>query len=53
MFRTVLVFTFGVFLGQEFGTVLPNVKNEGLIFYNQILKSDFYKKLKDDYNKKL
>lgn len=53
MFRTLIVFTFGLFLGQEYGTVLPNVKLEGLHFFHQILKSDFYKNLKDDYNKKL
>ena len=52
MFRTLLAFTLGVYFVQEFPTVLPNVKNEGLILYNQILKSQFYKKIREDYNKK-
>jgi hypothetical protein len=51
MFKSLLAFTFGLFLGQEYGSVLPNVKNEGLILYNNILKSDFYKRLKDEYKK--
>ena len=52
MFRTFIVFTIGLFLGQEYGEFLPNVKTEGLHFFNQILKSDFYKRLKEDFNKK-
>lgn len=52
MVRTVIAFTFGVFFAQEFHNALPNVKTEGLILYNQFLTSEFYKKVKDDYNKK-
>ena len=51
MFRTLLAFAFGAFLAQEFPTVLPNVKIETLKCYNQILKSEFYQKIKNDYNK--
>lgn len=50
MFRTLIAFTLGVYFGQEFPTVLPNVKNEGIILYNQILRSEFYKKLKSDFD---
>jgi hypothetical protein len=50
MFKSLLAFTFGLFLGQEFGSVLPNVKNEGIILYNQILRSEFYKKLRNDFD---
>lgn len=50
MFRTLIVFTFGIFLGQEYPNTLPNVKNEGIILYNQILRSELYKKFKADYD---
>ena len=52
MFRTLIVFTFGIFIGQEYNEVLPNVKIEGLNMFHKIITSDFYKRIKNDFNKK-
>ena len=49
MFRTLIVFTFGVFLTQEYGDVIPNVKMETLKFYHQMIKSEFYNKLNENF----
>lgn len=52
MIKYTVVFLFGVFVGQEYGKQFPNVKNKSINIYNQFTKSDFYKKVRDDFNKK-
>lgn len=39
-------------IGQEFGSTLPNVKTLSLEMYYTFTKSEFYKKIIDDFNKK-
>jgi hypothetical protein len=52
MIKDFIIFLLGVHLGQEYGAVLPSVKNKSISIYNAFITSDFYKKLKDDFSKK-
>lgn len=51
MFRTIAVFILGVYVGQEYGNLIPNVKMKGEEFYENLLETDFYKKIIDDLKK--
>ena len=50
MFRTLVIFRMGVYVGQEYGNVIPNVKLKGEEIYDKFKETDFYKKLKSDFN---
>ena len=51
MFRTIAVFILGVYVGQEYGNVIPNVKIKSEELLDNFLETDFYKKLKEDLKK--
>lgn len=48
MFRTLAIFVLGVYVGQEYGDVIPNVKSKTEEFYDKFTETEFYKKLKSD-----
>lgn len=43
-----VTFLTGVYIGQEYGKTIPNVKLYTLELYNQFKNSEFYKKLNED-----
>lgn len=49
MLRTLAVFMLGVYVGQEYGSVIPNVKSKSEEFYDKFTETEFYKKLKSDF----
>lgn len=51
MFRTIAVFILGVYVGQEYGNLIPNVKVKGEEFYDNLLETEFYKKISEDFKK--
>jgi hypothetical protein len=48
MIKIVIAFVTGVYIGQEYGKLIPNVKNESVKKYEEFINSDFYKKIKED-----
>jgi hypothetical protein len=52
MIKYTVVFLLGVFVGQEYGVQIPNVKSKTVEYYNQLTNTEFYKKIRDDFNKK-
>jgi hypothetical protein len=53
MFRTLIVFIAGVYIGQEYGNTIPNVKVRSYEMYESLKSTEFYKKIRDDLNKEL
>jgi len=51
MFRTIAVFILGVYIGQEYGNVIPNVKIKGNEMFEEFTHTNFYKKLSEDFKK--
>lgn len=51
MFRTIAVFILGVYVGQEYGNVIPNVKSKGSEMFDEFSQTNFYKKLSEDFKK--
>jgi hypothetical protein len=52
MLKYTVVFLIGVFVGQEYGTLIPNVKTKAIETFNEFKKTDLYKKINDDLKKK-
>lgn len=52
MLKIVIAFVSGVYIGQEYGKFVPNVKTETLKKYEEFINSDFYKKIKEDTSSK-
>lgn len=46
-----ITFLFGIYVGQEYGKYIPNVKNKTMEYVNEIKKSEFYKKIDEDFIK--
>lgn len=46
-----ITFLFGIYVGQEYGKYIPNVKNKTMKYIVEIKSSDFYKKLEEDFIK--
>ena len=42
MFQNVISFLFGVYIGQEFGPQIPNVKEKTIEIYSEFKKTEFY-----------
>lgn len=42
MFQSIVSFLFGVYIGQEFGNNIPNVKNKTLEMLKEFEKTEFY-----------
>jgi hypothetical protein len=53
MFRTLIVFIAGVYIGQEYGDTIPSVKVKSYEMYESLKSTEFYKKIRDDLNKEL
>ena len=45
MYQIVCSFLFGVYIGQEYGKNIPNVKDKTSEILDEIKKSELYKKL--------
>ncbi len=52
MLRYIVSFVFGVYIGQEYGVLVPNVKHKTIDMLKQIKESDFYKEVIDSKDKK-
>lgn len=52
MFRSILIFAFGVYIGQEYGTTIPNIKMRTYEMFDQFSKSELYKKIHEDFKGK-
>jgi hypothetical protein len=52
MIRSLIIFTLGVWVGQEYGNVIPNVKLKSYEMYESLKTTDLYKKIIDDLNKR-
>ena len=52
MIRTLCVFIFGVYVGQEYGNLIPNVKNKTCEVFENFKTTDLYKKVNEDLKKK-
>jgi hypothetical protein len=51
MIKYIVSFVFGVYIGQEYGSLVPNVKNRTIEALKQIKESDFYKEVIDPKSK--
>jgi hypothetical protein len=52
MFQSIVSFLFGVYIGQEFGNNIPNVKNKTIEILKEFEKTEFYSNyIKRDKNK--
>jgi hypothetical protein len=51
MFRSLIIFTLGVYIGQEYGNTIPSVRLKSYEMYESFKNTDFYKKIRDDLNK--
>lgn len=47
-----VTFLAGVYIGQEYGKTIPNVKQYTLELYEKFTQTDFYKQVSKDMNKK-
>ena len=47
--KSIIVFLLGVYIGQEY--TIPNIKTESVKIYYIFTKSEFYNKLRNDFNK--
>ena len=44
MLQNLFYFILGLYVGQEFGTNIPNVKNKTCEIYKEFQKTEFYNK---------
>ena len=51
MIRTLCIFLFGIYIGQEYGNLIPNVKSKTYEAYNNFKTTDLYKKINEDLKK--
>ena len=51
MIKYTVVFFLGVYVGQEYKAI-PNVRMKAVEYYNQFTTTEFYKKIKEDFNTK-
>lgn len=53
MLRSLFIFAVGVYIGQEYGTLIPNVKIKTYEAFDNIRRTELYKKMCEDiHNKK-
>ena len=46
-----ITFLAGVYIGQEYGKTIPNVKDYSKELYSSFLNTEFYKRISDDWKK--
>jgi hypothetical protein len=51
MMRILIVFIAGVYIGQEYGNTIPNVKIKSYELYESFKRTEFYKKISEDFKK--
>jgi hypothetical protein len=51
MIKYTIVFLAGVYIGQEYGYTIPNVKGGMIQAYDKFKNTELYKKIRDDLNK--
>lgn len=51
MIKYTIVLLTGIYIGQEYGNNIPNVKEYTIKTYNDFTKTEFYKKIKEDFKK--
>jgi len=51
MIRTLCVFIFGVYVGQEYGNLIPNVKSKTYEVFENFKTTELYKKINEDLKK--
>ena len=42
MFQNIISFIIGVYIGQEFGQQIPNVKEKSIEIFSEFQKTEFY-----------
>jgi hypothetical protein len=47
-----ITFLAGVYIGQEYGSTVPKVKDYTLELYDRFRQTEFYKQVSKDINKK-
>ena len=47
-----ITFLLGVYAGQEYGSVIPNVKDKTCEVYNNFKNTELYKKIEQDFYRK-
>lgn len=52
MIRTLIIFMTGVFVGQEYGNTIPNVKRKTYELYEYMKNTELYKKVENDLKNK-
>lgn len=52
MVKYSIAFLLGVYVGQQYGNALPNLKKKYEEIYENFKQSEFYKKINEDINKK-
>ena len=52
LIKYTITFLAGVYIGQEYGSTIPNVKVYTNNLYEQLKKTEFYKQVSSDMNKK-
>lgn len=51
MIRSLVAFVLGVYVGQEYGNIIPNVKNKTYELLEDFKKTEFYKDVYSDIKK--
>jgi hypothetical protein len=52
MLRSLVIFMVGVYVGQEYGSSIPSVKEKSYEMFEQFRTTDLYKKICEDVRKK-
>lgn len=52
MMRSLFAFIVGVYVGQEYGNLIPNVRKKTLEMFEEFKYTDFYKKLSEEIKNK-
>lgn len=49
MLRHFITFLLGIYVGQEYGKFIPNVKNKTVEYISEFKKTELYKKMEQDF----
>lgn len=52
MLRSLFIFALGVYVGQEYGTLIPSVKLKTYEAFDNFRQTDLYKKMCEDIRNK-
>lgn len=51
LIKHTITFLFGIYVGQEYGKYIPNVKNKAMEYFKELKKTELYMKLENDFKK--